>query len=327
MAGETRAPDAAVKAALLASGEQFAYFQAVRLLRLFERRVHARDETLRVRPKLGLDFPENDIDRIEVLPDGGHRIVANFFGLYGVASPLPTYYTEDLLDEEREGGHATREFLDIVHYATYPLLFDAWAKYRLERRIVEDQSTEMLDRLYAFVGLGDGDLRADLLPGSALLLRYAGLLNQRPRTALGLRTMLADVYGGARVEVDCCTPDVVPIADDQRCRLGEGGHRLGVDTWLGSEIDDVSNRVRITFSDVPQALFRQLLPGAPGHAQLVFLIRYYLIDPFDVDVEIALRHEDASGARFGHGSWSRLGVDSWLAPEQADLPTKVCFRL
>jgi len=119
----------------------------------------------------------------------------------------------------------------------------------------------------------------------------------------------------------------VPIADDQRCRLGEGGHRLGVDTWLGSEIDDVSNRVRITFSDVPQALFRQLLPGAPGHAQLVFLIRYYLIDPFDVDVEIALRHEDASGARFGHGSWSRLGVDSWLAPEQADLPTKVCFRL
>lgn len=327
MAAETRTANAAVRAALLANGEKYGYFQAIRLLRLFDRGVGARHENLRVRPKLGLDFPESDIDLIEALPQGGYRIVANFFGLYGVASPLPTYYTEDLFEEAREGRHATREFLDIVHYAMYPLLFDAWSKYRLEQRVIEDQDEVLLGRFYAFVGLDDPDLRADLLPGSALLLRYAGLLNQRPRSALGLRTMLADVYGEAHVEIDCCVPDTVPIPADQMCRLGVQGHQLGEAAYLGSQIDDYSNRLRVRFSDVPQALFHQLLPGGARYGQMRFLIRFYLIDPLVVDVEINLRHSEAQAARLGRGLWTRLGMDSWLMPEQADLPTQVKFRL
>ncbi len=327
MAAETRTADTAVKSSLLAHGERYAYFQAIRLLRLFDRRVGARHENLRVRPKLGLDFPESDIDRIEVLPQGGYRISANFFGLYGVASPLPAYYTEDLFEEEREDRHAVREFLDIVHYAVYPLLFDAWSKYRLEQRVVEDGDTDLLGRLYAFVGLDDADLRADLLPGSALLLRYAGLLNQRPRSALGLRTLLADAYGEAKVDVGCCVADTVPIPDNQRCRLGVQGHCLGVEAWLGCEIDDCSNRIRITFKDVPEALFHHLLPGAAGHEQLCLLIRFYLTDPLIVDVEMQLRHEDTKAARLTRGLWSRLGVDSWVMPERADQPTQVRFRL
>ena len=81
MAAETRATATAIKDALLANGEKHAYFQAVRLLRLFDRNTGARQENLRVRPKLSLGFPENDIDRIESLPQGGYRITANLFGL------------------------------------------------------------------------------------------------------------------------------------------------------------------------------------------------------------------------------------------------------
>ncbi len=312
-----------MKAALLANGEKYAYFQAIRLLRLLDRRLATNDVPLRVRPKLGLDFPESDIEHIEALPQGGYRIVANFFGLYGVASPLPTYYTEDLFEEAREGRHATREFLDIIHYATYPLLFDAWSKYKIGRRIVENEDARLLDRLYAFVGLDSAELRADLLPGSAMLLRYAGLLNQRPRSALGLRTLLADAYPDARIEIQCCVRDVVAIGPDQRFRLGVQGHQLGSAAWLGESIDDYSNRMRVTFSEVPHAVFDQLLPGAAGHAQLRFLIRYYLIDPLAVELVIELRHADARTARCGRGAWSRLGVDSWLAPERGGRPTRV----
>ena len=182
MAAETRTTADAVKALLLTNGEKYSYFQAIRLLRLYDRHTGLNQENLRVRPRLGLGFPENDIDRIESMPSGGYRITANFFGLYGVASPLPTYYTEDLFEEEREGHHVTRDFLDVVHYAMYPLLFDAWAKYRVEQRIVEDRHEASLNQLYAFVGLHDPDLRADLLSGSAELLRYAGLLIEDEET-------------------------------------------------------------------------------------------------------------------------------------------------
>ena len=327
MAAETRTTAAAVKELLLAKGERYSYFQAVRLLRLFDRNTGLRQENLRVRPKLGLGFPENDIDSIEPLPQGGYRITANFFGLYGVASPLPTYYTEDLFEEEREGRHVTREFLDIVHYAMYPLLFDAWSKYRLQQRIVEDEDATALNHLYAFVGLDDPELRVNLLPGSAELLRYAGLLNQRPRSVLGLQTMLADAFPEAQVFIECCVLHTLTIPADQQWSLGRQGHCLGEDAYLGTQIDDYGSHIKIKLSDVPQSLFHQLLPGAAGHERLRFLTNFYLIDPLNIDVEMSLRHEDARAARTGRGQWSRLGFDTWLIPEQAHQATQVQFSL
>src|SRR3546814_7786829 len=83
---------------LLAEGHRYAFFQALRLLRL-----HLGEETfaqsVRVRPTLSLSFPENDINSI-VRENDILRITANFFGLYGVTSPLPTFYTEDLIRSE-----------------------------------------------------------------------------------------------------------------------------------------------------------------------------------------------------------------------------------
>lgn len=320
MAAETRAANASVKDDLLARSERFGYFQAIRLLRLYDRNAGREPRDVRVRPKLGLNFPENDIDAIEVLPNQQYRVTANFFGLYGVASPLPTFYTEDLFEEEREGRHATREFLDIVHDALYPLLFDAWSKYRLQRRVVEERDEGALSCLYGFVGLADEELRASQLPGSAVMLRYAALLNQRPRSAAGLRTLLADAYADTTVEIESCVCRAIAIPDDQLWRLGERGHQLGETAHLGTEIDDCASQLRIRLSNVPYASFAQLLPSAPGHVQLRFLVRQYLIDPLIVEVEIVPQAHEIQPARIGRGAWCRLGFDTWLAPHGDGMP-------
>jgi type VI secretion system protein ImpH len=336
MAAKIGSAAAAVEEQLLAHGERFSYFQAIRLLRLFGKARGMDNASLRIRPRLSLGFPENDIDSIEALPEGGYRVTANFFGLYGVASPLPTYYTEDLFEEEREGRHATRDFLDVIHYAMYPLLFDAWRKHRLQDRVVEDGDAGVLDQLYAFVGLHASDLRGKLPVGNGLL-RYAGLFNLRPRSALGLNTLLADAFNPAKVQVECCTLQYVPIPADQRLRLGIQAHQLGEDTYLGSQIDDYSGSITITLSDLPEDSFHQLLPGTPGHERLAFLVRFYLIDPLDVHIVLELRHQDARAARTldvrdaapesAATNWTRLGMDTWLTPERVREPTRVQFTL
>lgn len=328
MAATSGTTSSAIKEQLLANGEQFSYFQAIRLLGLFGRNAvpdaaaansaanlstHA--VALRTRPKLGLGFPENDIDCIEALPQGGYRITANFFGLYGVASPLPTYYTEDLFEEQRDGLHATRDFLDIVHHALYPLLFEAWRKYRVQLRILEQGDSGLLNHLYAFTGLDDPQLRADLLPGSADLLRYAGLLNQRPRSLLGLHTMLADAFSSAQVEIDSCVRTSLAIPSDQRLGLGIASQRLGQDCYLGQQIDDYSSTLRIRLSALSDDLFHQLLPGGEQCQRLRFLTRFYLNDPLQVLVE--LTPCERQSARTNSARWSQLGFDSWLAPQAA----------
>jgi type VI secretion system protein ImpH len=327
MAAASGTTTASIKEQLLANGEKFSYFQAIRLLGLFGRDGALGEDTLRIRPRLSLGFPENDIDSIEPRPEGGYRVTANFFGLYGVASPLPTYYTEDLFEEERDGFHATRDFLDIVHHAMYPLLFDAWSKYRLQLRILEQGDTGTLNHLYAFVGLDDPELRVDLLPGSADLLRYAGLLNQRPRSVLGLNIMLSDAFSGAHVWIESCVLRALPIPSDQRAQLGLQGHCLGEDCYLGQQIDDYSNTLRIRFSDLPQELFHQLLPGASGFQRLKFLTRFYLIDPLHVEIELAMRPGQAESVRTNDKRWSRLGLDTWLEPPADVAAESVKFSL
>ncbi|MBI2727142.1 MAG: type VI secretion system baseplate subunit TssG [Polaromonas sp.] len=341
MAAEIGTAAAAVEESLLAHGERYSYFQAMRLLHLFAKARGLPVDSLRVRPKLGLGFPDNDIEGIEARPEGGYRVTANFFGLYGVASPLPTYYTEDLFEEEREGRHATRDFLDIVHHAMYPLLFDAWRKYRLQLRVLEDGDTQVLNRLYSFVGLDDAEVR-EQLPYSGDLLRYAGLFNLHPRSAMGLQTLLSDAFSPAKVRIECCTLRAMPIPADQRLHLGLQAHCLGEDTYLGSEIDDYSSSLSIHLDDLPEALFHQLLPGTGGNARLEFLTRFYLIDPLDIQVRLGLRHEDARAARTlaeaevgnvadqdakSAASWSRLGLDTWISPETGQLPTRVQYTL
>ncbi|MBZ9613416.1 type VI secretion system baseplate subunit TssG [Rheinheimera maricola] len=44
-------------------------------------------------------FPSSDIDDIYQLDDGRFEVVVNFMGLYGPASPLPDYFTQEVIDE------------------------------------------------------------------------------------------------------------------------------------------------------------------------------------------------------------------------------------
>ena len=235
------------------------------------------------------------------------------------------------------------DFLDIIHHAMYPLLFDAWRKYRLQLRVLEDGDLPILDHLYSFVGLDDRALR-DQLPYSGDLLRYAGLFNLRPRSVMGLRTLLADAFSPACVDIASCTLQAVPIPLDQRLRLGLQANCLGENTYLGSEIDDYSGSLTIRLSDLPNQLFHQLLPATEGNERLKFLTRFYLIDPLEVKVELELRHDEARGARMlsggeeandgaadsmgePRGNWSRLGFDTWLTPEYGNTPTNVKYML
>ena len=325
MDAATGQPSTALTADLLERGAQYSFFQAVRLLRRSAEEAEA-SQGLRVRPKLTLGFPDTDIDRIRTLPDGRREIIANFFGLYGVASPLPTFYTEDLFEEEREGRHATRDFLDVIHQVLYSVLIDSWSKYRLALRIVERLDARVLNHLYAFVGLESAGLR-EQLPGSQSLLRYAGLFNQQTRSALGLCTLLSDVFAPAKVEVLPCLPRVAPIPEDQRLRLGLQANRLGEDSYLGLEIDDHENSFAVRIADLPKDVFHSLLPGNAGHRQLEFLISFYLIDPLAVSIELQLKKGEVQPARLNQGNWGCLGNDTWLAPVPESTLAPVRFSI
>lgn len=310
---------------VLNDASRYAFFQVMRLLRQrFPDEQQLRDR-VRVRPALSLAFPDTDIERAHEDAQGRFHIEANFFGLYGVTSPLPTFYTEDLIQESMQGYSAMRDFLDILHASLYPLLYRAWEKYRLWLLVGEQGDRRRLNQLYALIGTADTpSWEAD----SDAMLPFAGLLSARPRSALGLQSLLQGMLQNTSVKVVSCVARWVAIPAAARTGLGLQASTLGEDSVLGEQVRDCAGNIDIEIGPLAAADFHALLPGARGHARMARVVAWYLPTPLRCRLLLWIEPSARQSACLGE-QWARLGHNTWLGngahPRLA--PRPVCFPL
>jgi type VI secretion system protein ImpH len=333
MAGEDRRSSPDMKDELLKKGPSFSFFQVIRLLRLLERK-HSSDKVkditdtshIRIRPKLTLAFPHADVDSIENLDGEELRFLVNttFLGLYGTSSPLPVFYTEDLMDEASLDESVSRDFLDIFNHRLFLLLFKCWSKYRMHLKVVEEQDADYLERLFCLVGLGEKAFREGI-PDPNRLIRYAGLFTQYPRSALGLQTLLKDALEGIPVSVIPCVHTKAAVPEDQRFRLGICGCVLGGDSFVGEECVDAMGTFRIRIGPLKQDQYQEFLPGGVQYQLLTFLTNLYLVEPLKYEVECILSAAELSPVCLGNRKWSALGMDTWMFSGEAPAEMRATF--
>jgi type VI secretion system protein ImpH len=322
MAGQAGLSTFDIATGLVEKGRHFSFFQVMRLMRLLghgpetveDARTFARQaQSLWIRPQNNLSFPASDVASVERTEGEtpGFRINATFLGLYGPASPLPTFYTEDLIWQEADEESAVRDFLDIFNHRLFTLFFRCSMKYRMFFQVCEENNTEMLNKLYCLIGLGEFKHRRNI-PYAYSLIRYSGILSQHPRSTWGLETMLGDAFSYALVKVMQCTERRVKIPLSQRLLLGKTGSSLGIDSVIGGQISDQTGKFCLRFGPVNNRLFQQLLPGSEEHQRLWALTRFYLLDPLECDLELILQEGEASCVCLGAETAGRLGMNTWI---------------
>jgi type VI secretion system protein ImpG len=268
----------------------------------WQKRVH-------IRPDLSLAFPASDVVRVE--REGGDLLVTtSFLGLYGSSSPMPTFYSEDLLLEAMDDSSITRDFISVFQQRIYLRFFECISKYDLFNRIAEEKHLADVERLHCLNGLGEKELR-DSVPESWSMLRNVGLLSLFPRSSLGLQSLLRDGMDINCLIVEQCVLRKVPIPAGQRMSLGLTGMSLGLNTVLGKEIQDRTGKIRIHIGPLKKEVFNSFLPGTPLYDKLARLIRLYLIDPLDYDLKLILAAGEARPIRLGDPSGARLGLGTW----------------
>ncbi|MFA5904085.1 MAG: type VI secretion system baseplate subunit TssG, partial [Desulfobacula sp.] len=215
---------------LFSKSSSFSFVQAIRLL-LHSVPSNQTDEInkteflekhIRIRPELSLRFPGTDISRIEKTGDDPLRylITATFLGLYGTSSPLPTFYTEDLIEESKDDQSIKRDFIDILNYSIYPIFFKIWSKYRLFYKICEENDETVINMIYCLLGLEDRQLR-EQIHNTEKYFRYAGLTLQFPRSAEGLISVVEDCFSlKNKIRINQCVLRNVSIPKDQYSLLG-----------------------------------------------------------------------------------------------------------
>lgn len=272
---------------------------------------------LHIHPELNLDYPHADIESVNELPDGkGFELVTTFFGLYGVASPLPGYYTEELLDEEWDERSARRGFLDVIHQQLYPLLYKAWIKYRFSHNAVESSDERYWEIIYSILGLPEefrefGDL-------SGQFLKYAGILSQRPKTQLGLKMIISDYLESIDVDIVPCVRRDVSIIERQRCRLSVANNRLGQDSVIGQQVCDRSGKYNIRIGPLSSDQFQMLLSDRRHIRFIRTITDLYLVQPLQCDIVLELAPGAVRPVVLGQADFSCLGQSTWLVDDTND---------
>lgn len=324
MADSARGSDHPLKTALQEEGFRFSFFQAVRLLQQLRPEAPPighqgppREESIRLRPSLNLVFASSDVESIREVPvpAGGSKfeITTNFLGLYGAVSPLPIYYTEDLLGQDE--GSLQREFLDLFHHRLLSLFYRTWEKYRFAIQYSGTQADYYSKRLLLLLGL-DLDTRTE---GHAIpayrYLGLAGLLTQIPHSAASLQSLLGDYFGEIPVRVEPCVGRQIPIPPDQLNRLGLENTSLGKDLSLGERVYDRACTFRVELGPLELEDFLSFLPPGKGTAQLHELVDHFNGDGLDYEVEISIRREAIPPLQLS-GRTALLGWSTWLGQRE-----------
>ncbi|HEV2734986.1 MAG TPA: type VI secretion system baseplate subunit TssG [Longimicrobiaceae bacterium] len=311
---------------LFEEGYRFEFHQAVRLLEILRPDAaplgegsDAAAEVVRFRSHVGLGFPAADVVQVS-RPDGEDapaEMAVAFLGAAGGLSPLPRPFTELVLERTARGDTALRDFLDIFNHRLVSLMYRVRKKHRVGLATVPPEDTGLAEHLYALMGLGTPGLRGRLGVDDRSLLAYAGLLAQRPRSAVALRQMLSDHFGVA-VDVEQLRGRWLALDEDQRTRIGRLGenHELGGGATLGGRVWDQQGTFELRVGPLSLEAFRDFLPPGTAFGPLCELARFHAGTELDFSVRLVLRAAEVPASRLGDAGGTRLGWTSWLKTRQ-----------
>ncbi|XTZ40168.1 type VI secretion system baseplate subunit TssG [Salmonella enterica] len=280
-----------------------------------------RFEPLRIGQKPSLGFAPSTVAGVSQRKNSSlYDVSILSFGLFGPNGPLPIHLTEyasERIDHHQDNSLSA--FADLFHHRLSLLFYRAWA---------DAQPTVSLDRadnrrfehyIASLVGMGlPGQLNKGSLSAHARFA-LAGHLTRNGRDPEGLEKILR-LYFNVPVSIIENVAQWMPLSPRDRARLQGGRHapRLGISTFLGEAVRDVSHKFRIEIGPLPIDHYRKFLPGERYVTELRDWVRQYLGIEYQWEVNVFLRKEDVTGAVLG--GKSRLGYSAWLGVQPQPEP-------
>lgn len=280
------------------------------------------DEVLRFRSHLSLSFPPSEIVHLQPAKQSAAPIdmTVAFLGLTGAEGALPRHYTELLIQRAQVNDHAFRHFLDLFNHRLISLFYRAWEKHHCvvgyERACETGEEDRFASLLYAVLGLGTGGMREQLDGDDGSLLRYAGLLVQRPRSAHALQHCLTDAFQVA-VQVRQFVGAWLSVEAEDWSRVGTPGtnNRLGQTAVAGTRVWDQQAGFHVRLGPLDFVTFSRLLPSGEAFGTLVRMTKFVVGPEFDFRVNLMLKASEVPPCRLQvtPAYTPRLGWTTWLS--------------
>ena len=310
------------------NGPEYSYFYAVFLCEKLLKNIHpARDDDkldqqgLKFRPYENYGFPATNIRAIsynrEII-----SFIINFLGLYGVNSPLPRCYHEQVAIQQQIHGAGEvplQNFLDIFNNRFYWLYYQAWKKYRSYLQISTDAQTKIMQRLFAFMGLGPHLNRTNLPYSHFQLLQMSGVLCNRIRSKSGLLLLLKKFFPRFKTGIREFIPTMVRIESIPRIghKYGKLNSILGLNGLLGRSVMDYMSRICVEVGPIDFNDYLEFTPNGKHTVLLKSLMDLYVNDGLEYDLKIKIKTDGIAKIPW-NDSRIKLGQTMWLGRPKSD---------
>ena len=329
MATEVGQDFARLIADLKANGPSYSAFYAFHIAETLTKAIHPeRDDErfdqsgLRFRPYEHYVFPSRDIQAFE-WNEGTATFVLTFMGLYGIDSPLPRLYHEQVALQQSVHGPGSvplQNFLDMFDNRFYWLYYQAWKKYRFHMLARQGARNKVMERIFTFCGLPHR-LRHDELGIPVFKwLRVSSILSHRVRSRSGLRLYLNEFFPHVGVRVHEFMPSRVRLGETPRLgrRAGKSAFRLSRYSVIGRTKRDLMGRLRIDLGPIDFDDYLGFVPGSRNLSLLRDLLEIYLNDGLEYDVRFVIRSNSIRRLPLNDRR-SRLGISRWLGRPRKDV--------
>lgn len=318
MAPDTRqgARDLTIFDRLIAEPETFHIFHALRVIEarfaegplMGQSRSPAQD-AVRLGQEAELAFPPSSIRSFAPPGSGPGKMVNRFFGLFGPHGALPTHLTEyahERLVNFRDPTFIA--FADMLTHRLMGLFYRAWVTGQPAASFDRGEDGMIERKVAAIGGFAGRHMRGrDAMPDLAKR-HFAAHLGGGPRTPDGLTSMLS-AFLAVPVRLQEFVGSWLDLQPDDRWQLGSAAG-LGQATSIGNRVWSRAAKVRLVLGPMGLPDFNRLLPGGQAMARLRAIVRSYLGDALDWDVNLILRADEIPAAVLGGNA--ALGHRGWI---------------
>ncbi|CAG8863311.1 hypothetical protein PS627_00247 [Pseudomonas fluorescens] len=247
------------------------------------------DDPVRFRPDPGMGFPGSELRGIELdesRPEQPATVRTRLLGLYGVDSPLPTAYLDDIT-QRREGHEALEAFLDIFNHRIFTQFYRIWRKYSYPATFQAGGTDDTSQCLLGLVGLGIPGTAERIATPMSRFLALLGVMRLPTRNAEGIDALVKLLAPATRTRITAHWPQKVALvhpASLSRARpvsLSQGMPLGGAGYDANSQL-----HLRLVTEDPDEA--RGWLPGGQLHNDLRALLQVYLGWRCDAKLQLSL---------------------------------------
>lgn len=278
------------------------------------------DDPVRFRPHPGMGFPASELKAVEYdedNPGAPPTVRSTFMGLYGVDSPLPTSWLDDIA-QQREGHEAQEAFLDIFNHRILTQFYRIWRKYSYPATFEAGGTDTTSQSLLGLIGLGIPGTDKHIATPVSRFLALLGIMRLPARTEEGIRALVRLLAPRTQATVTPHCPRTVYLSQPVGF-YGDDDFRLDGYTVLGDETSEISSQLLIALYTEDFSEAQGWLPEGQIYQDFLVLLRVYLGWRYKARLQLTVPTQLLSAPVLGETPFM-LGMTGVLGMEGEDVP-------